>query len=130
VVLTPFNLGTRTKVEVDAGPFGTARVDSPLKITLSGSDAFFQVQNGTYFLSGQRNHVYDTPYERTDGRLDKEWAFDRCKLTFYAEVVNMFDRANQRFDDLNGYNPTSGQARLEFMNMLPVLPEAGLTFEF
>lgn len=91
---------------------------------------FFRVQAGTYYLSAMRNAVYDHPYQRTDFRMDKRWTFDRWKLTFYAEVVNVLDQANQRFENLNGFGPVTGQASLQFMSMLPILPEAGLTFEF
>ena len=39
VTLTPDNLRQTTTVEVNAGPFGAPRIDSPSEISLSGNDA-------------------------------------------------------------------------------------------
>lgn len=91
---------------------------------------FYRLQHGLYYLSSARNAVYGSAYARTDARINKNWTFDRWKLSLYAEVINMLDRANPRFDNFNGYNPSTGQANLQFMSMLPILPEAGVAWEF
>lgn len=91
---------------------------------------FFSFENGNYYLSAQRNRLYDKPYARIDSRINKAWEFDRWKLTLYAEVLNVTDRANLHYDNLNGYNPNTGLASLEFINMLPIVPSVGLVGEF
>lgn len=91
---------------------------------------FYRLQNGAYYLSATRNALYDRAYARSDVRLNKAWELRRRKLTLYCEALNVFDRANPRYDNLNGYNPATGQATLEFMNMLPILPSVGVTWDF
>jgi hypothetical protein len=42
----------------------------------------------------------------------------------------MLNRPNYRFDSYNGYDGTSGRAYVNFSNMFPILPSAGVMFEF
>jgi hypothetical protein len=90
---------------------------------------FYARQGGTYDLAADRNALREKAYERTDIRLNKAWAFDRWKLTLYAETINIFNRTNPHYESLNGYYPT-GALRLGFVNMLPILPSAGVVLEF
>jgi hypothetical protein len=91
---------------------------------------FFQIQNNSYYLSAARNALYNKAYARTDFRINKAWVFDRWKLTLYGEALNVFDRSNLLFENLNGYSPISGQTSLEFNSMLPIVPSVGLVTEF
>jgi outer membrane receptor for ferrienterochelin and colicin len=91
---------------------------------------YFRREGDTYFLSSVRNGARLDPYQRTDVRINKSRTFDRWKITVYAEVVNMLNRPNYRFDSYNGYDGTSGQAYVNFSNMFPILPSAGVMFEF
>jgi outer membrane receptor for ferrienterochelin and colicin len=90
---------------------------------------FVQKSGDSYVLAPARNGARLDPYQRTDVRINKSKTFDRRKMTVYAEVVNVFNRPNYRFDSYNGYDP-SGRAYLSFMKMFPVLPAAGIMFEF
>ncbi len=91
----------------------------------------FLRRDGTrYFLADQRNNLRLDPYHRADVRINKAYVFDRWKLTLYGEVVNVFDRANYRFDSFSGYNARTGQASINLDKMFPVLPSAGLMLEF
>jgi len=63
-------------------------------------------------------------------RLNKAYVFDRWKLTLYAEVVNLFNRANYRFESFGSYNARTGQCNLYFDRLLPILPSAGVVLEF
>ncbi len=82
-----------------------------------------------YALAATRNGARLDPYQRTDVRINKSKTFDRWKMTIYAEVVNLFNRPNYRFDSYNGYD-ASGRANLSFMKLFPVLPSAGVMAEF
>jgi hypothetical protein len=71
-------------------------------------------------------------YQRLDIRAEKDWAFTRWKLALYGEVLNLTDHYNPRYfytsitNNPNGTTSTSvvtGQG-------LPILPTAGLVFEF
>lgn len=91
---------------------------------------FYRLQNGAYYFSANRNALNNNAYARSDARVNKAWALERSKLTLYVEALNALDRANSRYDNLNGYNTTTGQANLQFMNMLPTVPSAGVVWEF
>jgi hypothetical protein len=91
---------------------------------------FYSLQSGSYYLAATRNALYEKAYERTDARLNKAWAFDRWKLTLYAEAVNILNRTNPRYLSFEGYNATTGLSHLQFVNMLPIIPSAGVVLEF
>ena len=91
---------------------------------------FFQRSGDTYVLAPTRNTARLDSYQRTDVRVNKSKTFDRWKMTVYAEVVNVFNRPNYRFDSYNGYDPASRKAYLSFSKMFPVLPAAGMMLEF
>jgi hypothetical protein len=91
---------------------------------------YFRRDGDAYFLSALRNGARLDPYQRTDVRINKARSFDRWKVTVYAEVVNLLNRPNYRFDSYNGYDPATGRAYVNFSNMFPILPSAGLMLEF
>jgi len=90
---------------------------------------FFRLVGPLYYLAEARNAVRLAPYRRTDLRINKAFVFGRWKLTLYGEVVNLFNRANTRFDVFNGYNSRTGQAYPAFNKMFPILPSAGAMVE-
>lgn len=51
-------------------------------------------------------------------------------MTLFTEIVNLLNRDNARFDDLNGYDSQTGRARLSFDKMFPILPSLGLVIDF
>ncbi|MCP5115689.1 MAG: hypothetical protein GY953_33090, partial [bacterium] len=83
-----------------------------------------------YFLSQHRNRIGLNPYHRLDFRINKAFVYRRWKLTLYAEVVNLFNRANHRYEKLSGYNGRTGRAFPRFNKLFPILPSAGLLIEF
>jgi hypothetical protein len=90
---------------------------------------FFARSGDGWVLAEARNGARVGPYQRTDARVTKSKAYDRWKLTVYAEVVNVLNRANRRFDSYNGYDG-AGRAALGFTRMFPTLPSAGVMAEF
>lgn len=90
---------------------------------------YFRRDGDGWALSRERNQARLDPYQRTDVRVNKSRTFDRWKLTVFAEVVNVLNRPNYRFDSYNGHDE-SGRAFLSLSRMFPVLPSAGLMVEF
>jgi hypothetical protein len=91
---------------------------------------FLRREGDEYYLAASRNNLRLDPYQRFDARINKACVFDRWKLTLYAEVINLLNRRNRRFDSFNGYNPVTGQAYLSFSKMFPILPSVGVALEY
>lgn len=91
---------------------------------------FFSGQNGNYSIASNRNGMRLNGYQRLDVRVNKVRAFERWKITYYAEVVNLFDHSNYRFDSYNGIDPTTGRALISLSKMFPILPSGGIAIEF
>ena len=70
------------------------------------------------------------PYQRLDLRVDKDWAFQRWKLTLYGEVLNVTNHYNARFVYSSVIDPNTGMAQVKKLQGLPVTPTAGLAFQF
>jgi len=91
---------------------------------------FLKLQNGVYYLTTARNQLRFDAFERLDARINKSWTKDRYKMTLYGEVVNMTNRKNYRFDSLNSYNTKTGQIGVTLDRLFPILPSAGIVFEW
>lgn len=91
---------------------------------------FYRLQAGVYYLAESRNELRLDAYSRVDARLNKAYAWRRWKLTLYAEVINLLNRSNYRFDSFNGYNNRTGRVTLTLDRMFPVIPSAGILLEF
>jgi outer membrane cobalamin receptor len=91
---------------------------------------FFRKDGERYFLSSERNRARLGPYQSIDVRVNKSRTFNHCKVTIYGEVVNLFNRTNQRFDSYNGFDGRTGEAYLSFSTMFPILPTAGVMVQF
>jgi len=66
-------------------------------------------------------------YARLDFRIDKNWAFTRWKTTLYGEVLNVTNHNNVF---ATGFQSGSPQPLMAKERALPVVPTAGLVFEF
>jgi hypothetical protein len=74
-------------------------------------------------------------YHRLDFRINKSfhietgrgWAW---RGVLYAEVMNAANRANITFDAFNGFNARTGEARIGFLKLFPVVPAAGVMLEW
>lgn len=91
---------------------------------------FYRLNGGSYFLSDSRNQLRLKVFQRVDLRVNKAFLFDRWRLSLYGEVINALNRNNVRFETFNGYNPKTAAANLKFDNLIPILPSAGVVFEF
>jgi hypothetical protein len=68
-------------------------------------------------------------YQRLDIRMDKSWAFEHWKMTLHVEGLNMTNHDNPQVIG-SVLDPATGLVRPEFGKGLPILPTAGLVFEF
>ena len=91
---------------------------------------FFTFSDGSYYLAAERNLVRLPAYQRLDVRMNKSKTFDHAKMTLFAEVVNVLNHGNYRFDSYNGYDGGTKQAYISLSQMFPILPSAGVSFEF
>lgn len=83
-----------------------------------------------YFLATERNLVRLPAYHRADVRINRSFQWQSWRGTFYAEVVNLTNRKNLRYDSFGGFNATTGQAFPQVDKLFPILPAAGVTFEW
>jgi len=91
---------------------------------------FLRMQNGQYYLAGARNQLRFDPYQRLDWRINKSWTKNRYKMTLYGEVINLTNRSNYRFDSFNSFNAKTGLVSLSLDKLFPILPSAGIVFEW
>ncbi len=68
-------------------------------------------------------------YQRLDIRMDKSWAFEHWKMTLHVEGLNMTNHDNPQVIG-SVFDPSTGLLRPQFGKGLPILPTAGLVFEF
>jgi hypothetical protein len=91
---------------------------------------FYRLDGTAYFLSANRNGLRAPNYERTDLRLNKAYVHKRSKATLFAEVINLTNHNNRDFDSAGPYDGTTGRTFPNFFSMFPILPSAGVVYEF
>lgn len=91
---------------------------------------FFRREGERYFLASERNGVRLPGYHRVDVRVNRSFQWRQWRGTWYAEVVNLTNRENLRYDSFGGFNAGTGQAFPRTDRLFPVLPAAGVTFEW
>jgi hypothetical protein len=91
---------------------------------------FYQGTEAAFFLSTQRNQLNMPAYHRMDFRANKTFIRRGWHITLFAEVVNLYNHENVRFDDARGIDARTGSVRLGFDRLFPILPSAGLSIDF
>lgn len=89
-----------------------------------------QDATGAYFLSATRNDLRLPSYRRADARWSQSWIRDRWKLTLYAEAVNLTNHRNLRLASVNAIDSRTGRVNLTIERVFPIIPAAGVAFEF
>jgi hypothetical protein len=84
---------------------------------------------GTYLLTDTRNASRLPVYARLDLRANRDFHPGRSRLTLFAEVINVFNRANYRFQPPS-VNLTTRAVSSPFESLFPVIPSAGVLIEF
>ena len=82
-----------------------------------------------YFLSDVRNRVRVPVYTRLDVRVNRTFTWRTTRITVFAEGLNLYDRDNVRAAS-PGINGNTHQVFGLFDSMFPLIPSAGLSFEF
>lgn len=90
---------------------------------------FVQVGNGQFVATGF-NTTKLSAYQRLDIRADKDWPFQRWKLTLYGEVLNLTNHYNGRFAYESGIDPNTGRVLVKTLQGLPITPTVGLVAQF
>jgi hypothetical protein len=91
---------------------------------------FYRLQDGTYWLSQNRNGLRAPSYQRADLRLNKAFVHKRSKTTLFGEIVNLTNHSNRDFDSPGPYDVMTGRTYPNFYSMFPILPSAGVVLEF
>jgi hypothetical protein len=91
---------------------------------------FSNSYNQSFSLTVDRNQLKLDAFERLDLRLNKSFHTARRRFTMYAEVINVQNRHNWRFSELASYNTRTAACDVRFDRMFPIIPSAGLVFEF
>ena len=91
---------------------------------------FYRQEQGAYFLARNRNGLRAPAYQRTDVRMNKAYVHRKSKTTLFAEIVNLTNHANRDFDSAGPYDANTGRTYPNFFSMFPILPSAGMVFEF
>jgi TonB dependent receptor len=90
---------------------------------------YYTESDGRYYVGETKNDVRLPSFARLDLRVNRTFTWSTRRLTLFAEVINVLNRENVR------YHPPSidgrtFEARRLFESLLPVVPSAGLLFEF
>jgi hypothetical protein len=90
----------------------------------------YYTQTGdAYFVSAERNALRLPTYGRLDLRANRTFAWGRRRLTLFAEVINVMNQENVRFNPPR-VNAGTGQVTRLFDSLVPVIPSAGILIEF
>lgn len=90
---------------------------------------YYAETNGAYFVTDVRNTARLPVYGRLDLRANRAFNWSRRRLTLFAEVINVLNRDNVRFQP-PGVNVTTRTVSNPFNSMLPTVPSLGVLFEF
>ena len=85
--------------------------------------------NGLYYLSTARNTLRVPVYTRFDIRANRTFTWRATRLTVFAELLNVYNRENVRAAS-PGINGITHQVFGLFEPMFPMIPSAGLSWEF
>ena len=90
---------------------------------------YYREQDGSYFISDQRNEERLPVYARLDIRASRTFTWSRSRMTLFGEVINVFDRDNVRSNPPSIDSRTWRVSHL-FETMIPIVPSAGILVEF
>jgi hypothetical protein len=140
-VISDGDLGVRFPSDYDQRHTLNAYVSRRLRTTINVSarftygsgmplPGFYRLDGTAYFLASNRNGLRAPDYQRTDLRLNKAYVHKKSKATLFAEVVNLTNHHNRDFDSPGPYDSVTGRTYPNFFSMFPILPSAGVVYEF
>jgi len=90
----------------------------------------YYTQQGTdFFVSSTRNTSRLPTYSRVDVRANRTFNWSRKRLTLFAEVINLLNKENVRFNP-PGVNTSTGRVSNLYESLIPIVPSAGILIEF
>ncbi|MFL6280030.1 MAG: carboxypeptidase regulatory-like domain-containing protein [Vicinamibacterales bacterium] len=113
-----FRVSDRTNV--------SAKIRSGTNVPAPG---YYAQQGNDYVVSSVRNTLRLPTYSRVDLRANRTFNWSRKRLTLFAEVINLFNRDNVRFNP-PGVNTSTGRVSNLFESLIPIIPSAGILIEF
>lgn len=90
---------------------------------------YYAREGTSYVVSPSRNTLRLPTYSRVDLRANRTFNWSRKRLTLFAEVINLLNRDNVRFNP-PGVNTTTRQVSNLFESLIPIVPSAGILIEF
>lgn len=90
---------------------------------------YYEQQGDAYVVSANRNLLRLPTYSRVDLRANRTFNWSRKRLTLFAEVINLFNRDNVRFNPPS-VNAATGRVSNLFESLIPIVPSAGILIEF
>jgi carboxypeptidase family protein/TonB-dependent receptor-like protein len=90
---------------------------------------YYERRDGLYYVTSVRNETRLPAYARLDLRANRTFSWSRRRVTVFAEVINVLNRSNVRFQPPS-IDTRTRQATNLFETMLPVIPSAGVLIEF
>jgi len=90
---------------------------------------YFEKRGDDFFVTDQRNQTRLPVYNRLDLRANRVFNLDRSRITLFIEVLNVYNRRNQRAGAA-GIQASTRQAFGVLDRLLPIVPSAGILVEF
>jgi hypothetical protein len=90
---------------------------------------YYEQRGDEFFVNSMRNTLRLPTYSRLDVRANRTFNWARKRLTLFAEVINLFNRDNVRFNP-PGVNTATGRVSNLFESLIPIVPSAGILIEF
>jgi hypothetical protein len=90
---------------------------------------YYAQEGSGYVVSPVRNTLRLPTYSRVDLRANRTFNWSRKRLTLFAEVINLLNRDNVRFNP-PGVNTATRQVSNLFESLIPIVPSAGILIEF
>jgi hypothetical protein len=90
---------------------------------------YYASQGDLFVLSTARNTLRLPTYSRIDLRANRTFNWSHRRLTLFAEVMNVLNRENVRFNP-PGVNTRTGIVSNLFEPLIPIVPSAGILIEF
>ena len=113
-----FRLSDRTNV--------STKIRSGTNVPAPG---YYEQRGDEFFVSSMRNTLRLPTYSRVDVRANRTFNWAKKRLTLFAEVINLFNRDNVRFNP-PGVNTATGRVSNLFESLIPIVPSAGILIEF
>jgi hypothetical protein len=104
----------------------SAKIRSGTNVPAPG---YYAQQGNEYVMSSVRNTLRLPTYSRVDLRANRTFNWSRKRLTLFAEVINLFNRDNVRFNPPS-VNTSTGRVSNLFESLIPIIPSAGILVEF